>query len=90
MSQVSEAEHRALLTATQVARPFGVDPQTVTRWANEGRLRTVPTPGGHRRYIEDEVLRCSNQALQRRMRIPNDDSEDSQVGSDSQGQSTAR
>ena len=35
---------------------FRVDPKTVTRWARDGRLTAVRTLGGHRRYVESEVL----------------------------------
>ncbi len=44
-----------LLTAGEVARIFRVDPKTVLRWAQKGKLACVRTPGGHRRYLEDEV-----------------------------------
>lgn len=43
------------LTPSEVARMFSVDPATVTRWAKAGRLSSVRTPGGHRRYWESEV-----------------------------------
>ncbi|WP_029288347.1 BldC family transcriptional regulator [Cellulomonas sp. HZM] len=48
-----------LLTPAQVADLFGVDPKTVTRWARAGRLSTIRTLGGHRRYhlAEVEALR---------------------------------
>jgi len=32
-----------------------VDPKTVTRWARGGKLSSIRTPGGHRRYSESEV-----------------------------------
>jgi excisionase family DNA binding protein len=32
-----------------------VDPKTVTRWARAGKLSSIRTPGGHRRYSESEV-----------------------------------
>jgi excisionase family DNA binding protein len=34
---------------------FRVDPQTVTRWAKEGKLTSLRTLGGHRRHREAEV-----------------------------------
>lgn len=34
---------------------FRVDPKTVTRWAVAGKLRSIKTPGGHRRFAADEV-----------------------------------
>ena len=45
-----------LLTPAEVAAMFRVDPKTVTRWARDGRLTAVRTLGGHRRYLESEVL----------------------------------
>lgn len=44
-----------LLTTGEVARLFRVDPKTVTRWAKEGRLPFFRTPGGHRRFREEDV-----------------------------------
>jgi len=49
------AEADRLLTPAEVAALFKVDPTTVTRWANEGRLSFIRTLGGHRRYREAEV-----------------------------------
>src|SRR5215470_3352430 len=45
-----------LLTPAEVAAMLRVDPKTVTRWARAGKLSSIRTPGGHRRYIESEVL----------------------------------
>ena len=45
-----------LLTPGQVAALFHVDPKTVTRWAHAGRLGSLRTPGGHRRFRESEVM----------------------------------
>jgi excisionase family DNA binding protein len=45
-----------LLTPGQVAAMFHVDPKTVTRWAHAGRLGSLRTPGGHRRFRESEVM----------------------------------
>ncbi len=44
-----------LLTPAEVAALFRVDPKTVTRWAVAGRLASIRTLGGHRRYRESEV-----------------------------------
>lgn len=44
-----------LLTPAEVASLFRVDPKTVTRWANAGKISTVRTLGGHRRFSEREV-----------------------------------
>src|SRR5207237_4314039 len=44
-----------LLTPGEVAQLFRVDPKTVTRWAAAGRISSIRTPGGHRRFRESEV-----------------------------------
>jgi excisionase family DNA binding protein len=46
----------ALLTPGEVAALFRVDAKTVTRWANAGKITSLRTLGGHRRYLESEVL----------------------------------
>jgi len=48
-------ESEALLTPAEVASMFRVDPKTVTRWAKAGKLSSIRTLGGHRRYRESEV-----------------------------------
>ncbi len=54
----TQAGHSAnpLLTPAEVAAAFRVDPKTVTRWAKAGKLNSIRTLGGHRRYLEAEVL----------------------------------
>jgi excisionase family DNA binding protein len=48
-------ESEPLLTPGEVATMFRVDPKTVTQWAKTGRLTSIRTPGGHRRYRQTEV-----------------------------------
>jgi excisionase family DNA binding protein len=48
-------EAEPLLTPAEVATMFRVDPKTVTRWASAGRIGSIRTPGGHRRFRESEV-----------------------------------
>jgi len=48
-------ESEPLLTPCEVATLFRVDPKTVTRWAKAGKLTSIRTLGGHRRYRESEV-----------------------------------
>jgi excisionase family DNA binding protein len=51
------ADSEPLLTPAEVAAMFRVDPKTVTRWAKAGKLSSIRTLGGHRRYRETEVRR---------------------------------
>ncbi len=53
--QQSGVTPEPLLTPAEVANMFRVDPKTVTRWANGGKLSSIRTMGGHRRYREAEV-----------------------------------
>lgn len=48
-------EVEVLLTPSEVAALFRVDPKTVTRWAKAGKLTPIRTLGGHRRYRKSEV-----------------------------------
>ncbi|HET7726978.1 MAG TPA: helix-turn-helix domain-containing protein [Candidatus Limnocylindrales bacterium] len=39
------------------SRIVGVDPDTLRRWADEGRVRAYATPGGHRRFRRGDLDR---------------------------------
>ena len=54
-SSLSISGQENLLTPSEVAALFRVDPKTVTRWAKAGKLTSIRTLGGHRRYKESEV-----------------------------------
>ena len=45
------------MTSAQVAEMLGVGPTSVKRWADSGLLPCVRTPGGHRRFLREEVER---------------------------------
>ena len=53
-----------LLTPSEVSTLFRVDPKTVTRWAKAGKLTSIRTLGGHRRYKESEVKALLNKITQ--------------------------
>lgn len=55
-STIHAAGDAGLLTPGEVARLFGVDPKTVSRWADAGKLDALRTLGGHRRYRQEQVL----------------------------------
>jgi excisionase family DNA binding protein len=48
-------ENETWLTIKDAARRLGVHPTTLRRWANEGRIPVMFTPGGHRRFSASEV-----------------------------------
>jgi excisionase family DNA binding protein len=56
----SGTQYENLLTPAEVSVIFRCDPKTVTRWAQAGKLTSVRTPGGHRRYKETEVMALLN------------------------------
>lgn len=39
------------------SRLLGVDPDTLRRWSDVGRIRSFTTPGGHRRFARSDVAR---------------------------------
>jgi excisionase family DNA binding protein len=64
---VGDGDGRFLRTR-EVAILFQVSERAVTDWARKGRIRSVRTPGGHRRYPASHVrtlLQASGQASAR-------------------------
>jgi excisionase family DNA binding protein len=53
---VSLIEEPDFMTPKEVAALFRVDPKTVTRWHNDGKIDAIRTVGGHRRYPRRQVL----------------------------------
>ncbi len=60
-------EPEKLLTPSEVAAIFRVDPKTVTRWAKVGKLSSIRTLGGHRRFREEEVRLLLAEAQEERL-----------------------
>ncbi len=48
-----------LLTLKQAATRLGVHPATLRRWADQGDVLVVVTPGGHRRFPRSEIERLA-------------------------------
>lgn len=44
-----------LLTPREVADRFGVNTKTLARWAKAGKVSSIRTLGGHRRYRPSEI-----------------------------------
>lgn len=55
-------EPEELLTPSEVAAMFRVNPKTVTRWARAGRISYIKTLGGHRRFKASEIRRLLAEA----------------------------
>ena len=47
---VQDEDIEVLLRTTEVARRLQVSARTVLAWAQAGKLPSILTPGGHRRY----------------------------------------
>jgi excisionase family DNA binding protein len=56
------------LSLGPASRALGVDPDTLRRWANDGRITSYTTPGGHRRFDRLSIERIA--ASRRAGRIP--------------------
>jgi excisionase family DNA binding protein len=57
--QVTAAARRSgrLVSINRASAALNVSPSTLRRWADEGRLETVRTPGGHRRFYLGDIAR---------------------------------
>jgi excisionase family DNA binding protein len=54
-----------LLTPSEVAAMFRVNPKTVTRWHRTGKVSAIRTLGGHRRFRASEIRRLLAEGEQR-------------------------
>jgi excisionase family DNA binding protein len=54
-SPTHEGKETAFLARSEVSKLLGVSPNTVTRWAREGRLPCQVTLGGHHRFDRELV-----------------------------------
>ena len=64
MDKPSPHDDDALLTPSEVAAMFRVNPKTVTRWARAGKISAIRTLGGHRRFRESEIRQFLEQVEQ--------------------------
>jgi excisionase family DNA binding protein len=49
------SEPEEFLRPAEAAELLHVSPQTISRWAKEGRISCVVTLGGHRRFRASEI-----------------------------------
>lgn len=55
------ASSKEWLTLSEAARMLGIHPTTLRRWANQGAVPVKVTPGGHRRFLREDLLTFVNQ-----------------------------
>ncbi len=55
------------LSLNQAAKQLGVHPVTLRRWADDGELPVMVTPGGHRRFAVAEIDRFSEERQRRQI-----------------------
>ena len=65
MPQTQGEDERPFLTRAGAASLLGVSPNTVSRWAREGKLDCQLTLGGHRRFERRAI-----EELRRHLRAP--------------------
>jgi excisionase family DNA binding protein len=53
--QLPSGARERLLRTSDVALLFQVSERTVSEWARRGRVPSVRTPGGHRRYPAEQI-----------------------------------
>ncbi len=57
-------KYKNFFTRAEVAQLFEVAPNTVNRWVLAGRLPSVVTPGGRRRYPAGAILQLIDEQMQ--------------------------
>jgi excisionase family DNA binding protein len=57
MTNQQDPRGSELLMPSEVAKMLCVNPKTVARWAKEGKLSHIKTPGGHRRYYMRDITK---------------------------------
>ena len=56
MQSPYKRKYKSYFTRSEIAQMFEVAPNTVNRWVRGGKLPSVLTPGGRRRYPVDAIL----------------------------------
>lgn len=56
MDEGARPQPERLLRPAEVAALLRVDPDTVGRWAANGLIPSIRTPGGRRRYRESDIM----------------------------------
>lgn len=54
-------KQKGYLTPNEVAAMLMVSPTTIRQWSSEGKLKSLATPGGHRRFMRPEIERFARE-----------------------------
>lgn len=68
-NELDEHGERRWLTIRDACSLLGVDQSTLRRWSDAGKVPVFLTPGGHRRYAEEDVLALAKGTARPRRRI---------------------
>lgn len=63
------ADGRRWISIRDACALLGVDQSTLRRWSDAGKVPLFLTPGGHRRYAEDDILALAKGSARQRRRI---------------------
>lgn len=55
MDEILNESTERLMTPSEVAEVFSVNPKTVSRWEKTGRISCIRTLGGHRRFRSSDI-----------------------------------
>lgn len=61
MSEESSASNTQRLGLMSAAKRIGVHPNTLRRWADQGEIQVLVTPGGHRRFALADLDRFADE-----------------------------
>ncbi|MDQ6908484.1 MAG: helix-turn-helix domain-containing protein, partial [Chloroflexota bacterium] len=68
-SESSGNGERRWLTIRDACVLLGVDQSTLRRWSDAGKVPVFLTPGGHRRYAEEDIVALAKGTARPRRRI---------------------
>ena len=43
------------ITPSEAQQRYGYNPKTLSRWADDGKIQSIKSPGGHRRYLVESL-----------------------------------
>ena len=63
------AEPRRWITIRDACALLSVDQSTLRRWSDAGKVPFFRTPGGHRRYAEEDIVALAKGSARQRLRL---------------------